>query len=545
MPRCWAIVGALTRLTCSSPRPCSAPTITASPSRRVSKSAILPEERRLDALHRAALGELHREASELRGERQERAEHLHVLGADRGDVDGRRDDAAGQRRDDLLGALVAGAVGRLGGRGAEVRRDDDVGVAEQRVLGRRLAWRTRRSPRPRPCPSRAPSCSAPSSISPPRATFSTRTPSRIFAKALGVEEAFGLRRLGQVDGDEVRLRVEVVDAVRLLDAELAVALGADERVEGDARACRSRARAARRAGRCARSRGSRASSRRARRRSTSSAPICRRSATRRPAACCARAPAAAPSCARRRSRRSTRARWRRRSRAAWRRRRRRCRPPRRRDRSPAGARRARSARRSASSPSGSRCRRSRRSARPAARRSSRRRASTSKCSRSSATPGVADLLLDEHPRALPVRALAWPPLSAPERSSSEPLDDPVDAGGQRLHVGGLDRGEHRRPAAGCARACGRARRRRSRSRAASPRPRRRRRARRSRSCRRPASAWPGPSRTASRSRSPPPSRTGASRRWRCVATHQSRPPPSSIQRIWSASRNSVATAGVL
>ena len=41
----------------------------------------------------------------------------------------RRDDAAGQRGDDLLGGLVAGAVGRLGGRGAEVRRDDDVGVA--------------------------------------------------------------------------------------------------------------------------------------------------------------------------------------------------------------------------------------------------------------------------------------------------------------------------------------------------------------------------------------------------------------------------------
>ena len=78
-------------------------------------------EGRLDALDRAALGELHRQTPELAGERQERAEHLHVLRADRGDVDGRRDHPAGQRRDDLLGALVARAVGRLRGGGAEVR----------------------------------------------------------------------------------------------------------------------------------------------------------------------------------------------------------------------------------------------------------------------------------------------------------------------------------------------------------------------------------------------------------------------------------------
>ena len=48
---------------------------------------------------------------------------------DRRDVDRGRDDAAGQRGDDLLGGLHAGAVLRLGGRGAEVRRDDDVRIA--------------------------------------------------------------------------------------------------------------------------------------------------------------------------------------------------------------------------------------------------------------------------------------------------------------------------------------------------------------------------------------------------------------------------------
>ena len=49
-----------------------------------------------------------------------------------------RDHAAGERGDDLLGGLHAGAVLRLGGAGAEVRRDDDVGIAEQRVVGDRL-----------------------------------------------------------------------------------------------------------------------------------------------------------------------------------------------------------------------------------------------------------------------------------------------------------------------------------------------------------------------------------------------------------------------
>ena len=58
-----------------------------------------------------------------------------------------------------------------------------------------------------------------------------------------------------------------------------------------------------------------------------------------------------------------------------------------------------------------------------------------------------------------------PRAPAPGRSR-EPLQQVVDAGGQRAHVVGLDRRGTSRPAAGCGRACGRARRRRSRSRAA-------------------------------------------------------------------------------
>jgi hypothetical protein len=50
---------------------------------------------------------------------------------------------------------------------------------------------------------------------------------------LGVEPALGLRRLGQVEREEVRLGVDVVGGPGLLHAEVAVALGADEGVEGD------------------------------------------------------------------------------------------------------------------------------------------------------------------------------------------------------------------------------------------------------------------------------------------------------------------------
>ena len=81
----------------------------------------------LDAVDARALGERHREAAEPVDEREERAEHVHVLRRDGGDVHRGRDDAAGERRDHLLGRLHAGAVLGLGGRGAEMRRHDHVG----------------------------------------------------------------------------------------------------------------------------------------------------------------------------------------------------------------------------------------------------------------------------------------------------------------------------------------------------------------------------------------------------------------------------------
>ena len=190
----------------------------------------------------------------------------------------------------------------------------------------------------------------------------------------GAQEAFGLGRLRQVDRDEVGLGVDVVGAVGLLDAELAVALGADERVEGQDPHAEA-------AGALGDELPDAAEAEDAERLLVDlhagelrALPFARPSATRRPAGCCAPAPAAAPSCARRPSRRSTRGRWRRRSHAWSPRGRRRCRRRRRRGRSRACARPGRSAPPSASSPSGSGCRRTRRSARPAPRRPSRSRA---------------------------------------------------------------------------------------------------------------------------------------------------------------------------
>ena len=67
----------------------------------------------LDALD--ALGQARGDAAEPLRERDVRAEDLHVLRADGGDVDRGRDDAAGEGEHDLLGRLHARAVLRLGG----------------------------------------------------------------------------------------------------------------------------------------------------------------------------------------------------------------------------------------------------------------------------------------------------------------------------------------------------------------------------------------------------------------------------------------------
>ena len=134
---------------------------------------------------------------------------------------------------DLLGALIAGAVGGLGRGGPEVRGDHDLGVAivhEQRVVGHRLGWehvergardlagverRLQRGVVDEPAAGDVEHAHAVAHL----------------GERLGVEEAFGLGGLGQVDGDEVGLRVDVLGGVGLVDSQLAVALGADEGIE--------------------------------------------------------------------------------------------------------------------------------------------------------------------------------------------------------------------------------------------------------------------------------------------------------------------------
>jgi hypothetical protein len=66
-----------------------------------------------------------------------------------------------------------------------------------------------------------------STISGPRATLSTHAVLAL-GQRLGVEPALGLRRLGQVQGQEVGLGVDLVGGLGLVDAEVAVALGGHE-----------------------------------------------------------------------------------------------------------------------------------------------------------------------------------------------------------------------------------------------------------------------------------------------------------------------------
>ncbi len=114
-----------------------------------------------------------------------------------------------------------------------MRRDDDVAVAlEQRVVGDRLA--------------REDVERGAGDLAGVERVLERRVVDELAARAvdhadavlhlrerLGVQPAARLGRLGQVDRDEVGLGVDVGARLGLLDAQLAVALGAHERVEGD------------------------------------------------------------------------------------------------------------------------------------------------------------------------------------------------------------------------------------------------------------------------------------------------------------------------
>ena len=288
---------------------------------------------------RRAAGEPGEQAPDPLGEREVRPHALRRLG--RGDVDGERHEVAAQREHDLLRDRLPRLVLRLGGRRAEVRRDDHVVEREQRRLGRRLL-RERVD----------------------RGTAEAAVGDRGGQRVL-VDDAAAAR----VDQPHARLRVREhrrVDRARPSPASssrgsrrsrrprraLRSSARARRRVGGRDRrsrtgrtrraACRTRARAARRARRRGRGRRCRASCRAARRLPTSSGSTRPPSDRRWPAARCAPARAAARACARPPTGCSTAARSRPSRRGAWPRRRRRCRARsrrgrRRRDRSPASS----------------------------------------------------------------------------------------------------------------------------------------------------------------------------------------------------------------
>jgi hypothetical protein len=113
-----------------------------------------------------------------------------------------------------------------------VRGDDDVGAGEDRVLGeglggedveRRAADLAGLQPRHQRVEVYQLAAGA---IDDPHPVLHRRD-------RLGADQADRLRRLRHVDGDHVGPPVEVLEALRALDAELLEALGGDELVEGD------------------------------------------------------------------------------------------------------------------------------------------------------------------------------------------------------------------------------------------------------------------------------------------------------------------------
>ncbi len=137
-----------------------------------------------------------------------------------------------ERRGHLLGGDDAGAVLGLGGRGAEVGRDDDVAAGEDRVLGEGLGGEdvergAGQLARLQPGQQRVEVDQlAAGAVDEARAVLHR-------GDRPGVDQADRLRRLRHVQGDEVGAAEHLLDALGALHPELAEALGGDELVEGD------------------------------------------------------------------------------------------------------------------------------------------------------------------------------------------------------------------------------------------------------------------------------------------------------------------------
>jgi hypothetical protein len=113
-----------------------------------------------------------------------------------------------------------------------VRRDHHVGVAEQRVLRDRLGAKDVER---RPAHLARVERRAEVLVDDERPPGDVEDPHAVLAlgERFGVEPALGLGRLRKVEGDEVGAGVDVVGGLGLLHAEVAVAIRAHERVEGD------------------------------------------------------------------------------------------------------------------------------------------------------------------------------------------------------------------------------------------------------------------------------------------------------------------------
>ena len=175
--------------------------------------------------------DLHRQPPERGRERDVRAEQLHVLGADRGDVDRVRDELALEGGRDLLGDDHAGAVLRLLGGRRQVRRDDDVVELEQRPrvrLGREDVERRSGDV------AGAEGVQQRVLVHQLAAGGVDDAHARLHAReGACIDRALRLRREREVEGEEVGLGQGVLLGLRALDAELAEPLLGDEGVVAD------------------------------------------------------------------------------------------------------------------------------------------------------------------------------------------------------------------------------------------------------------------------------------------------------------------------
>src|SRR5262249_39698488 len=156
---------------------------------RVAVGDLAPEVD-LDVVDRVAVGEPDRDPAERAAQREERAEHLHVLRRDCRHVDRARHDPAGESRHDLLCRLEPPALGwRRAGSAAWAVEAPGCGVTitfgcPTRGLAAGGSERYTSSAAPATLPESSAACRSSSTISGPRATFSTRTPSLHFDSAL-------------------------------------------------------------------------------------------------------------------------------------------------------------------------------------------------------------------------------------------------------------------------------------------------------------------------------------------------------------------------